>query len=44
MGSVEDGVGVWGGRGGQGCVRMKRTSEVVMEAVGQAVGGGCQSG
>ena len=27
-----------------GCIRRKRTSEVALEAVGQAVGGGCRSG
>ena len=32
------------GGGGAGCIRREGTSEVVPEAVGQAVGGGCQSG
>ena len=32
------------GGGGQGCIRREGTSEVASEAVGQAVGGGCQSG
>ena len=32
------------GGGGQGCVRRDGTSEAAPEAVGQAVGGGCQSG
>ena len=29
---------------GQGCIRREGGSEVAPEAVGQAVGGGCQSG
>ena len=30
------------GRWGQGCIRREGTSEVALEAVKQAVGGGCQ--
>ena len=33
-----------GGGRGQGCSRMEGVSEVALEAVRQAVGGGCQSG
>ena len=37
-------VGQRGGGGGQGCIRREGASEVAPEAVGQAVGGGYQSG
>ena len=32
-----------GGGGGQGCIRREGSLEAAPEAVGQAVGGGCQS-
>ena len=32
------------GASGQGCIRREGTSEAAPETVGQAVGGGCQSG
>ena len=37
-------VGSFGVPQGQGCIRREGTSEVALELVRQAVGGGCESG